>query len=150
MSSRSESDLSTGPADPVDEKCFDCGVGPASPGRPLIVNMYRVQGKSGGRLSYKEIQVQIPICETCRVQESSIETRRNLSAAITLFIPLLAGVVFGFIQGELLSASLFGLGAGFFLSLIVRTTVGYKRRSREHPEVKSLLKRGWIFDAPGS
>ena len=132
------------------EMCFDCGVRAATPGRPLVVEMYRVLGKSGTRLTFKETQVHVPICEICRAEENSIEARRNRLVGACLLIPLVAGVALGISQGEILRASLLGLGVGFFLSLIARATVGYKRRSREHPEIKSLLKGGWGFERPGT
>ena len=133
-----------------DEMCFDCGVRAATPDRPLVVEMYRVLGQSGTRRTFKEVQVHVPICEPCRTEEGSIEMRRNRIVAACLFVPFIAGVALGVSQGEILRASLLGLGVGFFLSLIVRVTVGYKRRSREHPEIKSLLRSGWSFDRPGT
>lgn len=130
--------------------CFDCGTRPATPGRPLVVHMYRVAGQSGTNLAFKEVQVDIPICEGCRAEETSIELRRNQVIAACSLIPLVAGVIFGIAQGEFLPMTLFGLGMGFFLGLVARATVGHKRRSREHPEIKSLLKRDWSFERPGT
>lgn len=150
MDAISGADHTSDPANRNDEMCFDCRARAATPGRPLVVEMYRVLGQSGTRLSFKEVQVHIPICEICRAKENSLEMRRNRIIAACLFIPLVAGVALGIRQGEVLSVSLFGLGVGFFLSLIARATVSYKRRSREHPEIKSLLKSGWSFDRPGT
>jgi len=133
-----------------DEMCFDCGVRAATPGRPLVVEMYRVLGHSGRRLAFKEVQVHVPICEICRLEENSSEMRRNRIVGACLLIPLVAGIAFGISQGEIFRAALFGIGAGFVLSVIARATVGHKRRSREHPEIKSRLKGGWTFDRPGT
>ena len=150
MTATSGADHTSDTAHRNDEMCFDCGVRAATPGRPLVVEMYRALGRSHTRLTFKEVQVHVPICEICRAEENSVEMRRNRIVAACMFIPLVAGVALGISQGEILRASLFGLGVGFFLSLIARVTVGYKRRSREHPEIKSLLERGWSFDRPGT
>ena len=132
------------------EICFVCKERRATPSHPLIVDMFGKVGRTGAiTLTFKHVEIAVPICEPCRALENSIEQRRNRVAAC-LFIPLLTAIVFGAIRGDVFQLGLLGLGVGFFLSLFVRTSVGYRRPSREHPEIKRLVAKGWGFDRPGS